>query len=148
MTGFNRHPKVGFVASCFDLLHAGHCLMLKDAKRQCDHLVAGLQVDPSVDRPNKNKPILSLEERRILLQSNRYVDEIIEYSTEEELTDILENLLPDVATTEGRLLLVDYTAKKFIIMKEIMITQQQTLEKDYYESISNRRSRIYWQQPS
>ena len=97
MIKFNRNPKVGFVASCFDLLHAGHCLMLKDAKSKCDYLVAALQTDPTIDRPKtKNKPILTLEERRILLESNKYVDEIIEYSTEKELTEILEKLVPDV----------------------------------------------------
>ena len=53
------NKKVGFVASCWDLLHAGHCLFLKDAKSQCDHLIAGLQTDPTIDRPEKNKPILS-----------------------------------------------------------------------------------------
>ena len=107
MIKFNRHPKVGLVASCFDLLHAGHCLMLKDAKEQCDYLVAALQTDPTVDRANtKNKPLLSLEERRILLESNKYVDEILEYSTEEELEKILEKLLPDV-----RILGSDYKGK-------------------------------------
>jgi len=107
MIKFNRHPKVGLVASCFDLLHAGHCLMLKDAKEQCDYLVAALQTDPTIDRANtKNKPLLSLEERRILLESNKYVDEILEYSTEEELEKILEKLLPDV-----RILGSDYKGK-------------------------------------
>ena len=107
MIKFNRHPKVGFVASCFDLLHAGHCLMLKDAKQQCDYLVAALQTDPTIDRPDtKNKPLLSLKERRILLESNKYVDEIIEYSTEKDLEKILENLLPDV-----RILGSDYIGK-------------------------------------
>ena len=135
MTAFNRHPKVGFVASCFDLLHAGHCLMLKDAKRQCDHLVAGLQVDPSVDRPNKNKPILSLEERRILLQSNRYVDEIIEYSTEEELTDILENLLPDV-----RILGSDYRGK--VVTGGLYSKEVYYHERNHDYSTTNIRKRL------
>ena len=71
--------------------------MLKDAKNHCDYLVAALQTDPTIDRPDtKNKPILSLEERKILLESNKYVDEIIEYSTEQDLNRILEKLLPDV----------------------------------------------------
>ena len=77
--------KVGFVASCFDLLHAGHCLMLKDARMQCDYLIAGLQTDPTIDRPEKNKPVMSFEERRIILSSNRYVDEILVYETEKDL---------------------------------------------------------------
>jgi len=104
---FNRYPKVGFVASCFDLLHAGHCLMLKDAKQQCDWLIAALHIDPTIERPDaKNKPVLTLKERRILLESNKYVDEIIEYDTEEELKEILEKILPDV-----RILGDDYIGK-------------------------------------
>ncbi len=83
--------KVGIVASCFDLLHAGHCLYLKDAKDHCDFLVAALQVDPSLEREGKNKPILSFEERRILLESNKYVDHIIDYKTEEDLLKILKS---------------------------------------------------------
>ena len=67
MKRFDREVgRVGFVASCWDLLHAGHCLFLKDAKRQCDYLIAGLQTDPTIDRPEKNKPVMGLEERKIL----------------------------------------------------------------------------------
>lgn len=87
---------VGFVASCFDLLHAGHCLYLEEAKSVCDHLIAGLQEDPSIDRPNKNKPIQSLEERYIQLKSTRYIDEIIVYKTEKDLEDLLEKIKPDI----------------------------------------------------
>ena len=68
--------KIGFTCSCFDLLHAGHILMLKDAKDQCDKLIVGLQTDPSVDRKEKNKPIQSLEERKIQLKAVKYIDEI------------------------------------------------------------------------
>lgn len=87
---------VGFVASCFDLLHAGHCLYLEEAKSVCDHLIAGLQEDPSIDRPSKNKPIQSLEERYIQLKSTRYIDEIIVYKTEKDLEDLLEKIKPDI----------------------------------------------------
>ena len=69
--------KIGFTCSCFDLLHAGHILMLEDAKKQCDYLIVGLQTDPSIDRKEKNKPIQSLEERRIQLEAIKYVDEVI-----------------------------------------------------------------------
>jgi len=137
--GFHTIPRkktVGFVASCFDLLHAGHCLMLKDAKNQCDHLVVALQTDPTIDRPDtKNKPILSIDERRILLESNKYVDEIIEYSTEKELKNMLENLLPDV-----RILGSDYVGKT--------ATGQQYSKKIYYHdrnhdySTTNIRKRL------
>ena len=89
--------KVGITASCFDLLHAGHILMLKDAKSRCDHLIACLQTDPTVDRPNtKRKPVESLEERRIKLEAVRYVDEIVVYTTEQEYKDILINRKPDI----------------------------------------------------
>lgn len=75
----------GFTAGCFDLLHAGHILMFKEAKEHCDHLTVFLQTDPSVDRPEKNKPIESITERLIKLEGCKYVDKIIIYSTEKEL---------------------------------------------------------------
>jgi glycerol-3-phosphate cytidylyltransferase len=109
MKRFNKEVgRVGFVASCFDLLHAGHCLMLKDASRQCDYLIAGLQTDPTIDRPEKNKPVMSLEERKTVLESIRYVDEILMYETEKDLNFALENLKPDV-----RVLGDDYIGKPF-----------------------------------
>ncbi len=81
--------KKGFTAGAFDVLHAGHCMMLKEARSKCDHLTVLLQTDPSIDRPEKNKPIQSLAERRIQLEANRYVDSIIVYETEEDLYDII-----------------------------------------------------------
>lgn len=86
----------GFVASCFDLLHAGHCLYLEDAKSKCDYLIAALHSDPTIDRTDKNKPVQTLEERRIQLRACKYIDEIIEYDTEADLIKILESLKPDV----------------------------------------------------
>ena len=80
----NRVEIVGAVASTFDLLHAGHCLYLEDAKSKCDKLIACLQTDPTVDRPEKNKPIQTLEERFIQLKNNKHVDEILKYTTEDE----------------------------------------------------------------
>ena len=87
---------VGFVASCFDMLHAGHCLYLQEARSVCDYLIAALQEDPTIDRPHKNKPIQSLNEREIQLRSNRYVDEIITYKTEKDLEEVLQNIKPDI----------------------------------------------------
>jgi len=87
---------VGFVASCFDLLHAGHCLYLKEAKSVCDYLIAALQEDPTIDRPHKNKPVQSLEERRIQLEAVKYVDEIIVYKTESELEELLGKIKPNI----------------------------------------------------
>ena len=100
--------KKGFTCSCFDLLHAGHILMLKDAREQCDYLIVGLQTDPTIDRPEKNKPIQSFEERKIQLEAVRYVDEIIVYETEQDLYDLLKKIEPDV-----RILGTDYKNKKF-----------------------------------
>ena len=100
--------KIGFTCSCFDLLHAGHILMLKDAKQQCDKLIVGLQVNPKIDRPEKNKPIQSFEERKIQLEAVKYVDEILKYNTEKELFEILRMLRPDV-----RILGSDYEGKYF-----------------------------------
>tara|TARA_Y100000996_G_scaffold412869_2_gene399917 strand:+ start:172 stop:582 length:411 start_codon:yes stop_codon:yes gene_type:complete len=99
---------IGFTASTFDLLHAGHIIMLREAKDQCDHLIVGLQVDPSIDRPEKNKPVQTVVERYTQLQAVKYVDEIIPYSTEQDLEDIL-NLLP----IDIRILGVEYREKDF-----------------------------------
>ncbi len=81
--------KIGFTCSCFDLFHAGHIMMLKEAKSVCDYLIVGLQTDPTIDRPEKNKPIQSIVERFIQLESCKYVDEVVVYATEKDLLDIL-----------------------------------------------------------
>ena len=81
---------VGITFSAFDLLHAGHIRMLADAKAQCDYLIVGLQTDPTIDRPEKNKPTQTVVERYIQLQGCKYVDEIIPYTTEKDLEDILK----------------------------------------------------------
>jgi cytidyltransferase-like protein len=85
--------KVGFTCSAFDLLHAGHVQMLREAKDHCDYLICGLQVDPSVDRAEKNQPIQTIVERYSQLKAVRYVDEIIPYSSEADLNDILANFI-------------------------------------------------------
>lgn len=82
--------KVGITASTFDLLHAGHVMMLREAKEHCDYLICCLQVDPSVDRPEKNSPVQTIVERYTQLKGVEYVDEIIPYRTEEDLEDILQ----------------------------------------------------------
>ena len=82
--------KIGFTASTFDLLHAGHIAMLREAKSQCDWLICGLQIDPSIDRIDKNKPIQTIVERYVQLDAVCYVDEIIPYTTEKDLEDILQ----------------------------------------------------------
>tara|TARA_Y100001970_G_scaffold291294_1_gene427894 strand:- start:529 stop:957 length:429 start_codon:yes stop_codon:yes gene_type:complete len=100
---------IGFTCSCFDLLHAGHILMLEDAKNQCEKLIVGLQEDPTIDRPDiKNKPIQSLKERKKMLESIKYIDEIILYKTEKDLYKLLQMLKPDI-----RILGSDYKNKSF-----------------------------------
>jgi glycerol-3-phosphate cytidylyltransferase len=88
--------KVGITFSAFDLLHAGHIKMLEEAKEQCDYLIAGLQTDPTIDRPEKNRPTQSVVERYIQLKGCKYVDEIIPYATEQDLEDILRSFKIDV----------------------------------------------------
>lgn len=99
---------VGFTASTFDLLHAGHIMMLREAKSQCDYLICALQVDPSVDRPNKNSPVQTLVERYAQLSAVKYVDEIVCYQTEQDLEDIL-GLYP----INVRIMGIEYKDKDF-----------------------------------
>lgn len=78
------------------MLHAGHILMLKECRAQCDFLIVGLEIDPSIDRPDKQKPVETLEERMIRLQGCKYVDKIIIYDTEIGLYNLLKKLKPDI----------------------------------------------------
>jgi glycerol-3-phosphate cytidylyltransferase len=100
--------RIGFTASQFDMLHAGHVAMLSEAKNHCDYLIAGLQNNASWDRPEKNAPIQSIVERQIQLAATRYVDEIVVYNTEKDLEDILLTLPIDI-----RILGVEYQDKEF-----------------------------------
>lgn len=86
----------GFTCGAMDLLHAGHVLMLKECRAQCDYLIVGLQTDPSIDRPEKSKPVETLEERMIRLEGCKYVDEVVTYDTEEDLYHLLLKIKPDV----------------------------------------------------
>lgn len=101
--------KIGITFSTFDMLHAGHIAMLSEAKNHCDYLIAGLQTDPTIDRPDtKNSPIQSVVERQIQLAACRYVDEVVVYQTEQDLIDLLLILPIDV-----RILGVEYESKDF-----------------------------------
>jgi glycerol-3-phosphate cytidylyltransferase len=101
--------KIGITFSTFDMLHAGHIAMLSEAKNHCDYLIAGLQTDPTIDRPDtKNSPIQSVVERQIQLAACRYVDEVVVYQTEQDLIDLLLILPVDV-----RILGVEYEQKDF-----------------------------------
>ena len=105
--------KIGFTCSTFDLFHAGHLLMLEEAKKQCDYLIVGMQTDPTIDRPKeKNKPVQSVFERFIQLEACKYVDKVIPYATEKELVDILLSYHIDV-----RILGEEYMEKDFTGME-------------------------------
>lgn len=98
----------GFTCSCFDLLHSGHVAMLEEAKTHCDWLIVGLQTDPTIDRPEKNKPIQTIFERYYQLKGCKFVDEIIPYGTEKDLINLLKIIQPDV-----RILGEEYRNKEF-----------------------------------
>ena len=101
--------KIGITFSTFDMLHAGHIAMLSEAKNHCDYLIAGLQTDPTIDRPEtKNRPVQSVVERQIQLAACRYVDEVVVYQTEQDLVDLMLILPVDV-----RILGVEYESKDF-----------------------------------
>jgi glycerol-3-phosphate cytidylyltransferase len=87
---------IGFTCGAFDLLHAGHIVMLEEAKSNCDYLIVGLQTDPTIDRNEKNKPIQSVYERYVQLNAVKYVDEIIPYDTEQSLLDLLQSQKIDI----------------------------------------------------
>lgn len=106
--GYNKFMKIGFTCSTFDLLHAGHVQMLRDAKSQCDYLICALQIDPSHDRKEKNSPIQTIVERYTQLKAVKYVDEIIPYESEKDLEDILE-----LYTIHVRILGEEYKEKDF-----------------------------------
>lgn len=100
--------KIGITFGTFDLFHAGHVLMLQEAKTVCDHLIVCIQTDPSIDRAEKNKPIQSIVERQIQVTACKYVDEVIVYNTEADVLEILKSVEWDV-----RILGDEYREKEF-----------------------------------
>ena len=131
--------RIGFTASQFDMLHAGHVAMLSEARNHCDYLIAGLQNNASWDRPEKNAPIQSIVERQIQLAATRYVDEIVVYNTEKDLEDILLTLPIDV-----RILGVEYRDKEFT-GRDICVSRDIELiynKRDHSFSSSSLRKRV------
>lgn len=131
---------IGITFSTFDLFHAGHVAMLAEAKNHCDYLIAGLQTDPTIDRPTeKNKPIQSIVERQIQLSACRYVDEVVIYQTEQDLTDLLLILPLDV-----RILGVEYENQKFTGRTECAVRDIQLVfnKRDHSFSSSSLRKRV------
>lgn len=99
---------VGFTAGSFDLCHAGHVLMFKECKKVCDYLVVALQSDPTLDRPYKNKPVMSLGERKIILAGIKYIDKVVVYNTEADLVNLIKKTKPDV-----RIMGADWKGKEY-----------------------------------
>lgn len=126
----------GFTAGALDLLHAGHVLMLKECRAQCDYLVVGLHTDPTLDRPEKNEPVETVEERMIRLKGCRYVDKIIIYDTEADLVNLLKELKPDI-----RFVGADWKGKK--ITGDELPIKIIFNSRDHNFSSSNLRQRIY-----
>ena len=113
--------KIGFICSTFDLLHAGHIQMLRDAKEQCDYLICGLQIDPSLDRTEKNPPVQTIVERYTQLNAVKYVNEIIPYQTEKDLEDILEMYHIDVRVLGEEYREKDFTGKDICKRRSIQL---------------------------
>ena len=132
--------KVGITFSAFDLLHAGHVKMLEEAKRQCEYLICGLQTDPTIDRPEKNKPVQSIVERYIQLDAVKYVDKIIPYNTEKELIEIFSSLDLDIRIIGEDYKSETFTAKDICQKRDIKIIYN---KRDHNYSTSNLRNKIY-----
>ena len=131
--------KVGFTCSAFDLLHSGHISMLRDAKDQCEYLICGLQVDPSADRPEKNRPIQTVVERYTQLRAVGYVNEIIPYSTEEDLKDIISMYHIDVRILGDEYREKDFTGKEICKRRDISLYFN---KRDHRFSSSELRKRV------
>jgi glycerol-3-phosphate cytidylyltransferase len=131
----------GITFGAFDLCHAGHMLMFKEAKEQCDYLIVGLQIDPSHTPESyrgkkKNSPIMSFEERLIILQGIRYIDEIVPYDTEEDLYELLKKIKPDI-----RIIGADWKGKKFTGYD--LPIEMYYNSRDHQYSTSELRRRVY-----
>lgn len=134
-----KNPKVGITASTFDLLHSGHVAMLREAKTACDYLICALQNDPSIDRPEKNKPVQNIVERQAQLAAIKYVDEILVYNTEAELLDILSMYHIDVKIMGEEYRNKDFTGRE--------LCQERNIEfyfnkRDHRFSTSDLRKRV------
>ncbi len=111
--------KTGITFSAFDLLHAGHIKMLEEAKSKCDYLIVGLQTDPTLDRPEKNKPIQTVVERYIQLKGCKFVDEIVPYATEQDLEDVLKSFQIDMRIVGDEYAEKDFTGRTYCEEKGI-----------------------------
>jgi glycerol-3-phosphate cytidylyltransferase len=132
--------RIGITFSTFDLLHAGHIAMLAEAKNHCDYLIAGLQTDPTIDRPDtKNSPVQTVVERQIQLSACRYVDEVVVYQTEKDLEDILLTLPIDVRILGVEYLHQEFTGRAICEKRNIDLVFN---SRDHSFSSSNLRKRV------
>jgi glycerol-3-phosphate cytidylyltransferase len=100
--------KIGVIAGNFDVIHPGYIKMFNECKKHCTRLIVLLHEDPSIERPEKMKPILSVAERKEMLLSLEMIDEVITYSTEKILYEFIKGIDPDI-----RFLGDDYIGKDF-----------------------------------
>lgn len=131
--------KIGITCSTFDLLHAGHVMMLREAKSVCDYLICALQVDPSYDRQEKNSPVQTLVERYIQLDAVKYVDEIIVYQTEQDLEDIFAMYPIDIRILGDEYKDKDFTGREICKRRGILLHFN---KRDHRFSSSGLRKRV------
>jgi len=136
----SQNKKIGIVFSAWDLFHAGHIAMLAEAKNHCDYLIAALQTDPTIDRPDsKNPPIQTIVERQIQVSTNRNVDEVVVYQTEKDLEDLLLILPVDVRILGVEYKDKDFTGKDICLKRGIEIVYN---GRDHSFSSSSLRKRV------
>jgi glycerol-3-phosphate cytidylyltransferase len=131
---------VGITCSTFDLLHAGHVLMLEECKKYCDYLICAIQIDPTIDRVEKNKPVQNIVERFIQLDAVKYVDKIIPYNTESDLEDIFKSLDINIRIIGSDYLEKDFTAKQICKDRNIQIIYN---KRDHNFSTTKLRKKIH-----
>lgn len=132
--------RTGITFSAFDLLHAGHVKMLEEAKQHCDYLIVGLQTDPTLDRPTKNKPTQTVVERYIQLKACKFVDEIVPYATEQDLEDILKSFTVNVRILGDEYKDRDFTGRTYCEEKGIDLHFN---TRDHRFSSTNLRNEVY-----
>lgn len=133
--------KIGFNCSTFDLFHAGHVTMLKEEKRHCDWLIIAVQTDPTLDRPDtKNRPVQSIYERFVQVSACKYVDEVLVYSTEEDLLNLIKTTKMDVRFLGEEYKNIDFTGKQWCIENGIELFYH---KRDHNYSSSGLRTRAY-----
>lgn len=139
-TTFTPKPVIGFTCGAFDLFHAGHVLMLEEAKQHCDYLIVGLQSDPSIDRASKNKPVQSIVERQVQVKGCRHADEVVIYDTEKDLEDLFKTLPIDVRVIGSDYKDREFTAKDYCIDNNIQIVYN---KRTHSFSTTDLRQRVF-----